>query len=275
MRPLRLIIVDDEPLARSRMRDVLSDLRPQCPHELLAECASGREAIAVINRLAPDVVLLDVQMPGMTGIELARHLAALKSPPLVVFATAFDDYALQAFEVHAIDYLLKPVRAERLRDCLQRAAGRLNERADRATVENEAQAHRPDEGAQWAALAKQAGVRRRCLSVTERGSVLLVPIEDVLYFRAELKYTTIRTVEREYLSEESLTSLEDEFGDRFIRVHRNALVAREAIAGTTRSTEAAESDNGEHGWRVLLRGVHETLPVSRRQWPLLKSLLRG
>lgn len=272
---MRVVVVDDEPLARRRLCDVLSDVRSQCPNEVVAECANGREAVSKIELLRPDLVVLDVQMPGMNGIELARHLAALEAPPLIVFSTAFDDYALQAFEVHAIDYLLKPVRAERLRDCLQRVAVRLTERAAQMQVAKAAHVQAAAGDADWAAVAQEAGVHRRYLSVTERGSVLLIPVDDVLYFRAELKYTTIRTAEREYLSEESLTSLEEELGERFVRVHRNALVSRAAIAGTTRATDPGDGETGEHSWRVLLRGVHETLPISRRQWPLIKSLLRG
>jgi two-component system response regulator AlgR len=171
--------------------------------------------------------------------------------------TAYDEFAVDAFEVRAIDYLLKPVKAERLEQALRRALGRMPE----------AHARQIDD------LASGTQTRRRHLSVHERGKVLLVPIEDVVYLKAELKYITVRTREREYLIEESLTALEDEFSDRFVRIHRNALVARPTIAGFERVQPTGEGDSGDPYWQVVLRDIPERLPVSRRQWSIVKNFV--
>ena len=259
-----ILIVDDEPLARSRMRDLLADLAPEFPHRIVGEAPNAPEALARIESLQPQIILLDIQMPGMSGIELARHVSArahsAESPrrmPMIVFVTAYDEFAVDAFEVRAIDYLLKPVRAERLAQALRRALGRM-----------------PDEHArQIDELASGTQTRRRHLSVHERGRVLLVPIEEVVYLKAELKYITVRTREREHLIEESLTALEEEFSDRFVRIHRNALVARPAIAGFERVQPQGEGEGGDPYWQVVLRDISERLPVSRRQWSIVKNLV--
>jgi two-component system response regulator AlgR len=259
-----ILIVDDEPLARSRMRDLLADLAPEFPHRIVGEAPNAPEALSRIETLQPQIILLDIQMPGMSGIELARHVSvrshSVESPrqmPMIIFVTAYDEFAVDAFEVRAIDYLLKPVRAERLAQALRRALGRL-----------------PDEHArQIDELASVTQTRRRHLSVHERGRVLLVPIEEVVYLKAELKYITVRTREREHLIEESLTALEEEFGDRFVRIHRNALVARPAIAGFERVQSQGEGEGGDPYWQVVVRDIPERLPVSRRQWSVVKSLV--
>lgn len=200
----------------------------------------------------------------MTGIELARHISVRASSgesprpmPLVIFVTAFDEFAVEAFEVRAIDYLLKPVRMQRLLDALRKAVTRLPAEHIQAIDQ----------------LAKATNTRRRHLSVHERGRVILVPLEQVIYLKAELKYITVRTREREYLIEESLTSLEEEFGDRFVRIHRNALVARPSIAGFERVTPTGEEESGDPYWQVVLRDIAERLPVSRRQWSTVKNLV--
>ena len=276
MRPLRLLLVDDEPLARSRLRILLEDLRSQIETRIVGEAANGREAITQIEELLPDVVLLDVQMPGMNGIEVARHAMHIRPmpgrhAPQIVFVTAFDDYAVQAFDVQAIDYLLKPERSTRLFDALDRARKRCVEREAALRVSDPAFSEEALERA-----AAVAGLSRRHIAVTERGKLTLVPVLDILYFRAEMKYTTIRTRDAEYLTEESLTALEEEFGEYFVRVHRSALVARNAIAGCQRAgREGNDADAGDQGWQIQLRGLDETLPVSRRQWPNVKTLLRA
>ncbi|WP_345120312.1 LytTR family DNA-binding domain-containing protein [Quisquiliibacterium transsilvanicum] len=247
-----------------RVRELLADLAPQLPHRIVGEAANAPEALSQIEAAQPQIVLLDVQMPGMTGIELARHISAraasgetARPMPLVIFITAFDEFAVDAFEVRAIDYLLKPVRAQRLLEALQRALTRLP--ADQVQAIDQ--------------LAKATNTRRRHLSVHERGRVILVPLEQVTYLKAELKYITVRTAEREYLIEESLTSLEEEFVDRFVRIHRNALVARSSIAGFERVTPTGEEEAGDPYWQVVLRDVAERLPVSRRQWSTVKNLV--
>lgn len=256
----RILIVDDEALARQRMRALLSDIAAQFPHVVVAEAANGHEALAALAEYGAEIVLLDVQMPGMTGIELARHLTALATPPAVVFVSAYDEFALTAFEVHALDYLVKPVRAQRLFEALERVS-RLAGSQGRAIQ----------------ALARATNPRaRELISVHERGRVQLVPVSEILYLKAELKYVTIRTAQRQFLSEESLVALEEEFAEGFVRVHRNALVARHAIAGFER-VEGTSGDEagGEPHWEVVLRGLDERLPVSRRQWPTVKGLIRG
>jgi two-component system response regulator AlgR len=195
------------------------------------------------------VLLLDIQMPGMGGLEVARHLAALPTAPAVVFVTAHDRHAVEAFELNALDYLMKPVRAARLAAALRKAAASGPAPAER--------------------LARAAGGAREYFSVAERNRIALVPVRDVLYCKAELKYVTLHTQAREHLIEESLVTLEKEFAERFVRVHRNCLVARGAIRGFER---AAGPEEDAH-WVVVLEGVAERLPVSRRQWPVVKDLV--
>jgi two-component system response regulator AlgR len=254
--PLRVFLVDDEQPARERMREVLGDLAGELPNVVVGEAANGHEAIAALPGLAADVVLVDIHMPQMSGMEFARHLAILETPPAVVFVTAHDQYAIEAFEVNALDYLLKPVRASRLAAALAkaRATGAVRRDAvDRAAL--------------------QAGqMPRRFFSVGERGKILLVPVPDVVYLKAELKYVTVRTPDKEHLLEEALTSLEQEFAGIFVRIHRSCLVARRRIRGFERTVD---EDGEGAGWAVILDGVAEKLPVSRRQWPAVKSLAGG
>ncbi len=256
---LRVLIVDDEPPARARMKQLLADVSAQIAHELVGEADRGTAALELADRLQPDLVLLDIHMPGMNGLEVARHLAERPQPPAIVFVTAYDEHALAAFEVRALDYLLKPVRAERLVDTLRRA--------------QPLSPHEP----RLAEVAQTLGSQRSHITVSERGRMILVPIDDVVYLRAELKYVTIRTAAREHLTEESLTSLEQEFGERFVRIHRNALVAKKSIHGfeRVRADVAEDGESGGEGhWEVLLKELPERLPISRRQWPTVKAAAR-
>jgi two-component system response regulator AlgR len=248
--PLKVLIVDDEAPARRRLRELLDDCTDAMPLVVVGEAASGREALSLLGTAHADLVLTDIHMPDMDGIELARHLLKLAAPPLLIFTTAFHEHAIAAFEVHAVDYLVKPVRVQRLLAALQKVP-KLRPLSD-------------------AKLERLPASARRFLSVTERSRVVLVPIEEVVYLKAELKYITIRTSDREFLLEESLTKLEDEFGDRFVRVHRNCLVAREAIRGFERRVSA----DGDAHWEVLLRDVPEALPVSRRQQFIVREIGR-
>lgn len=261
----RILIVDDEAPARARLTTLLSDIAVECPHALVGEAAQAQQALDLIAELSPDIVLLDVQMPGMTGIEMAAHLSQHEAGgPAIIFVTAYDEYALKAFEVQALDYLLKPVRASRLADAIRRAHAMKQNAQTRKQV--------------IAQLASSLQSTRRNFSVQERGRLLLVPVAEVLYLKAEAKYVTLRTREREYLLEGSLLSLEQEFAAQFIRVHRNALVARDAIAGVERGTQVidAESDGEkiQESWQVILRGIDDRLPISRRQWAGIKALVR-
>lgn len=245
---LKIFIVDDETPARERIKELLGDIAAEVPAQVVGEARHGDEALALIPACGADVVLLDIQMPGMDGLELARHLARLENPPAFLFVTAHDRHAVEAFEVNALDYLLKPVRAERLAAALKKAAGAPRERLDES-------------------LRKAAGRPREYLSIVERNRISLVPVRDILFLRAEQKYVTVHTREREYLIEDPLIALEREFAERFVRIHRNCLVARSAIRGFERGADAEEG-----AWRVVLDGVAERLPVSRRQWPALREL---
>lgn len=248
---LKILIVDDEAPARSRIRELLDDCAVDLHASIIGEAANGLEAIAILEKTLADVALLDIRMPEMDGIELAGHLQKLPVPPAVIFTTAYDDYALKAFEVNAIDYLLKPIRAERLLAALKKA---------RALTPDNAQA-----------LREAADKPRSHLSVHERGRILLVPAGEIVYLKAELKYVTIRTAEREYLLEESLTRLEQEFAHDFVRIHRNCLVAKDCIAGFERVEHENNEGEPHAGWAVLLKGVSEKLPLSRRQYAVVKD----
>ena len=244
--PLTVFIVDDETPARNRLKEKLADCAAQFPLQLVGEAANGQEALDKLTETPAEVVLMDIRMPQMDGIELAGHLNKLEQPPLIIFTTAYDAYAIQAFEQRAIDYLLKPIRLGRLFDALSRAR-------DLVPIRTEV-------------LRELTPEARSNLSAHERGKVLLIPIDQVLYLRAELKYVTVRTVEREYLIEESLTALEKEYATRFVRIHRNCLVARDAIMGFEKG-----GDEGESGWLMNVKGLEEKLPISRRQMGIVKE----
>jgi len=245
---LRVFIADDEALARERLKALLADVAGEIPTELAGEAAHGMEALERIPASGADVVLLDIEMPGMQGLEVARHLCTLERPPAVVFVTAHDRHAVQAFELNALDYLLKPVRAARLAAALKRAA------AGHAPAREQ--------------LDRASGQPREYLSVAERHRIVLVPVRDIVFLRAEQKYVTLRTRGAEHLIEESLVALEREFGERFVRIHRNCLVSRSAIRGFERGSE---SEDGQ--WAVVLEGLAERLPVSRRQWPTVRDAI--
>jgi two-component system, LytTR family, response regulator AlgR len=246
---LRVLIVDDEAPARARLRDVLADVAAEMSLELVGEAGTARDAVDVLATNPADVVLLDIRMPEMDGIEFAQHLQKLEQPPAIVFTTAYDAYAIRAFEVHAIDYLLKPIRTARLKEALTRA-----------------QSARAPSSAALKDLSKGAPA---FLSAQERGRIHLIPVDDVIYLKAELKYVTVRTAQREYLIEEALARLEQEYGERFVRVHRNCLIARAAVRGFERGTGEAEGQ-----WVALLDGCDEKIPVSRRQQHIVRELAR-
>jgi len=242
----RILIADDEAPARARLRDLLDECRESFPLAIVDEARTGREALGVLEREKVDIVLLDIRMPEMDGMEAARHIAGMAQPPAIIFTTAFDAYAIKAFEVNAIDYLLKPIRRERLLAAL----GKVRTAPPPSRQALDAASNQP----------------RRHLSIHERGRIRLVAVTDILYLRAELKYVTVRTAEHEFLVEESLQRLEEEFDPAFVRIHRNCLVAREAIAGFERNAEESES-----GWAVLIKSTGEKLPVSRRQHHIVKQ----
>ena len=249
---LRIFIADDETPARERLKELLADLAADLPTEVVGEAANGLEAVERLPASRAQVLLLDIEMPGMRGLEVARHLSGLEGGPAVVFVTAHDRHAVEAFELNALDYLLKPLRAARLAAALKKAAS-----------------GRPPSSEQLAAQSAHLLESREYLSVTERHRIVLVPVRDIVFLRAEQKYVTLRTRSRSHLIEEPLIALEREFAKRFVRIHRNCLVARDAIRGFER---AAPSHDEPH-WLVVLDGIEERLPVSRRQWPMLRELV--
>src|SRR5262249_50773076 len=246
---IRIFIADDEAPARERMRELLQDIAAEVPNVVAGEAKNGIEALERLQESAAQVLLLDIRMPGMDGLELARHVTGMEPPPAVIFITAHDKHAIEAFELSALDYLLKPVRAERLAAALKKAAA-----AGAPRREN---------------LERAAGAPREYLSVAERHRIVLVPVKDILFLRAEQKYVTVRTREREYLTEGSRVALEREFSGPFVRIPRNCLVARAAIRGFERTGGGDE----EAHWQVVLDGFAERLPVSRRQWPTVRELV--
>ncbi|HEY7752709.1 MAG TPA: LytTR family DNA-binding domain-containing protein [Steroidobacteraceae bacterium] len=240
---MRVLVVDDEPLARERLSHLVEELPDT---ELAGVAGNGEEALLLAGRLKPEVVLLDVRMPGMDGLEAARHLSRMPEPPAVIFTTAFEEHALAAFDAQAAGYLLKPVRLEKLQEALARAR-----------TPTRAQLTRIAEGT--------AGPRTR-IAVRTRDELKLIPIESVLCFIAEQKYTTLRHTGGEELIEEPLKALEDEFAARFVRIHRNALAAVGHIEGMERDAEGHQ--------HVRLRGG-AMLPVSRRLAADVAKRLRG
>jgi len=249
MSALRVFIADDEEPARERLKELLNDIAAELPTSIVGEARHGLETIELVPASHAQVLLLDIQMPGMAGLEVARHLASLENAPAVVFVTAHERHAVEAFELNALDYLLKPVRGARLAAALRKAAT--------AAAPGREQ------------LARAASDAREYLSVAERHRIVLVPVCDIVFLRAEQKYVTLRTRERQHLIEESLITLEREFAAQFVRIHRNCLVARAAIRGFER---ASSSDEEPH-WLVVLDGIDERLPVSRRQWPALREIV--
>lgn len=248
--PITLLLVDDEPPALRRLQELLEECAASFPHTVIGTATNGVEALEFLANTPVHIVITDIHMPDMSGLELARHICRLHHRPAVIFCTAFDQFAVQAFEVHAVDYLLKPLRKDRLEEALLRTDSLAHPKAE--TLEK---------------IERRA---RRYFSVSERGRVRLVPVSEVVYLKAELKYVTLRTRDGEFLLDESLTLLETEFGERLVRIHRNCLVSRAALLGFERSHE-----EGDSHWHALLDGVPEKLAVSRRQAHVVKEFRNG
>ena len=242
---LRVLIVDDEALARARLRTLLGECR-EPPALVAGEAANAADAMSLLARQRFDVALLDIHLPGADGMQLAAALRDVPAPPAVVFVTAYTDYAVQAFDIAAADYLTKPVRLERLQTALQKVQ----------RLAPQGQAPEPDFDQQW-------------LLISERGRTLRVPVTDVLYLRAELKYVTVRTAAASHVLDGSLSQLEERFAERFVRIHRNALVARHAMRALVRHVDVEEGE----GWAVQLAGADEVLAVSRRQLAAVRAAL--
>lgn len=244
---LNVLLVDDEALARSRLRTLLGACTS--PRAILGgEAANAAQAMELLERHAFDAALLDINMPGTDGLALAQTLRSLPQPPALVFVTAHAEHAVTAFELEAIDYLTKPVRLERLQAALQKV--------ERLVVARE---------------GLQADFVKEFLIIQDRGRTERVPLAEVLYLKAELKYVTVRTVNHSYIVDDSLSELEQRYGSRFLRIHRNALVARHAVRALEKHFDPEEGE----GWAVRLNGVDEVLTVSRRQLPAARETIAG
>lgn len=239
---MRVLITDDEPLARDRLRRLLAEMRDI---EIVGEAASGREALELNAAAKPNVVLMDVRMPGIDGLEAAAHLSIQEQPPAVIFVTAYGEHALAAFEANAVDYLLKPVRRERLEQALEKAR-RLSE-------------------AQLGALRQASGSARTHISVRVAAGIRLIPVKEIVYFRADHKYVTLRHLQGEVLIEEPLKTLEEEFAHSFIRVHRNTLIAKSFLEGMERSIDGL--------YHARLRAIPDRPEISRRLAHFVKEHL--
>ena len=244
--PIKVFIVDDEAPARARLRGLLGDCRVSLPNVVVGEASCSQDALRLLALHEADLVLLDYDMPGQDGLACASELACGPRPPAVIFVTAHDQHALAAFDVGALDYLLKPVHLTRLEASLRRVL--------RSAQAGEAGQIAP------------AVLSESHLTVNDRGRVLRVSVEEVLYLRAELKYVTLRTREREYVLTETLSQLEQDYSPTFVRIHRNCLVNRQHLMGFQLGRE-----DGEDRWFALLRDWPERLPVSRRQTHVVKA----
>ena len=249
--PLRVLIVDDEELARLRLRSLVHEC-PEPAAVVVGEAGSAVQALTWLASQSCDLLLLDVHMPGRDGMQLADELRQRADAPAVVFVTAHAEHALRAFDLEAVDYLTKPVKRERLHAALQRVVQR--------------RAAAPAQAA--------AALDEPVIVVSDRGRVVRVPIAQVLYLKAELKYVTLRTAEHTYVLDESLSELEVRLGERFLRVHRNALVARRAVRALERRVMAGDGDDeGGETWAVRMAPVDEWLAVSRRQVAAVREAL--
>jgi two-component system response regulator AlgR len=245
---LKTLIVDDEALARARLRTLLGDCQTPAA-SVQGEAANAAQAIELLQRQHFDLVLLDIHLPGADGLALAQAIRALPEPPAIVFVTAHAEHAVQAFELEAVDYLTKPVRLERLQQALHKV-----------------QRQRGPGG------PAPSGAGGDFLLIQERGRTERVPLREVLYLKAELKYLTVRTAAKSYIFDGALNDLEEKYPTYFLRIHRNALVARHAVRALEKHFDAEE---GADGWAVRLSGVEELLSVSRRQLTAVRAALGG
>jgi two-component system response regulator AlgR len=244
---LKVLIVDDEALARARLRTLLGDCTAPAA-SVQAEAANAAQAVEWLQHHDADLALVDIHMPGADGLALAQMLRTLPHPPAVVFVTAHAEHAVQAFELEALDYLTKPVRLERLQAMLQK-------------VERLAHANR----------APEPDLPQEILVIQDRGSTVRVPLAQVLYFKAELKYVTVRTRDKSFILDASLSELEDKYKDHFMRIHRNALISRRAVRALVKHHDPQEGE----GWAVRLEGIDELLFVSRRQLAAVREVVAG
>ena len=244
MNLLKILIVDDESLARDRLRSIIEELDAG---QIIGEANNGQQALEVIQKEDPDIVLMDIRMPGMDGIEAAKHVTNLEHPPAVIFTTAYGDYALDAFDAHAMDYLLKPIRKERLQEAITRVRTLSQPKIN--------------------SIQKDLQKTRTHISAVLQGNLQLVPVDQIIYFRADQKYVSVFSKNGEVLIEEPLKSLEEEFAETFLRIHRNTLVAKSSIEGLEK--------DGRGGWNIKLADISEVLPVSRRLQSGIRKYIRS
>lgn len=243
---MEILIVDDEQLARQRLVRMIEKLDT---HNVIAEADNADAALVAIQQFDPDVILLDVRMPGKDGLTLAHEISALECPPAIIFCTAFDQYALDAFGTSAVGYLLKPIKSEQLVDALSKAQ-KLN-KVQRASVQPTA--------------INTANSRSHISAKTRRG-IELIPLENVRYFVADHKYVTVYHCNGEHLLDETLKELEEEFGSRYVRIHRNALISVKHIEAIERA--------GDGQYQVRLTDISQRPLISRRHVSELKELLK-
>jgi len=244
---IKVLVVDDEELARERIKRLLKD---NDHYTICAEAENGAEALMMVERHKPEIVLLDISMPVMDGLEVAKHLSGADSPPAVIFTTAYGEYALEAFSTKATGYLMKPIRQEQLLQSLEQARS-LN-RAQRNEILDR---HAENQS------------KRKHICARMRGNLELIPVDDVYYFQADQKYVTVRYKKGEVIIEESLKSLEADLSEQFIRIHRNALVAKNSITGL------GKSDIGRV--QVKIGGIEDRLEVSRRHVAEIRRFVRN
>lgn len=239
---MKYLIIDDEFLARARLKELLVRIDPNAE---VFEAENGQQAIDFCEKHRPDIALVDIRMPGISGIELVYHFSALENTPAVIFTTAYSEYALEAFDANAIDYLLKPVQIDRLKRALQKA--------------------HPISESQTQSLRKNS--RSMHISISQKGKIKLVPIQNICYLKAENKYVMVKTPKEEFLMNETLNNLETELGESFLRVHRNALISTEHLEGLEK--------NEDGQWCVFFRGIDDTVEISRRQTPTIRAWLKS
>jgi two-component system, LytTR family, response regulator AlgR len=255
-RILNVMVVDDEHLARMRLKTLLADCQ-EPPCILAAEASDAMEAMARLRGLEVDVVLLDIRMPGADGLQLARELRNIRPELAVVFITAHAQHAVDAFDLDVTDYLTKPVRAERLHKALQKV---LLKKEQTSLIPR----------------AETANLTHKFVVIQDRGRTERVPLAEVLYFKAELKYVTVRTAQRSYILDGSLTELETQYNEGFLRIHRNTLVARHEMRALERFHGVDEDDpqgGAVEGWAVRLRSCDDALLVSRRQLASVRAVI--
>ncbi|HBS25626.1 MAG TPA: DNA-binding response regulator [Gammaproteobacteria bacterium] len=241
---MRVMIVDDERPALDRLSSMVDG---STNYQVCASAQNGIEAIRAAEEHKPDIALMDIRMPGMDGLEAARHLSQMEEPPAIIFTTAFGEHALEAFDTLAVGYLLKPIRQEKLSKALEKA-GQLNR-------------------VQLSQIAGDDGNARKHICARVRGNLELIPLTEIFYFQADQKYVTVRHAQGEVLIEEPLKALEDEFTENFMRIHRNALVAKTSMTGMTKTTEGR--------FRLTMKDIDDTLEISRRHVAEVRRFLKG